>query len=259
MRLAGVVSVGILASWYVAVYRAADVDTLLEYMRLSRKETIFDYLAYRLSFMTILLTFLPGLLIAAPALFDWARRREPADISRRQTARCSWRSVLYATIPTIALVVWPGAATRYATPALLAVAALAGLCLDRLLRAASILRGSALSILAGLIAYQFVWGWIVAPLLPDTFGKTRIDAHIVEAATRAKPYTIYAPLRLDDAVLAYLDRPVRYLEGEQLMALPAPAYLLAEPQTADMIGKAARTSRSSCTRRSDTNRSASTK
>ena len=43
---AGVISVGILASWYVAVYRAADVDTLLEYMRLSRKETIFDYLAY---------------------------------------------------------------------------------------------------------------------------------------------------------------------------------------------------------------------
>jgi hypothetical protein len=39
-------------------------------------------------------------------------------------------------------------------------------------------------------------------------------------------------------VLAYLERPVRYLDAEQLMQLPAPAYLLAEAQTADMIGKA---------------------
>ena len=234
---AGVISIGILASWYVAVYRAADVDTLLEYMRLSRNETIFDYLAYRLRFMTILLTFLPGLLIAAPALLDWARRREPADIAADDRP-LFLALVLYATIPIVALVVWPGAATRYAMPALLAVAALAGLSFDRLTVRWLDLARLGLSILAGLIAYQLAWGWIVAPLLPDMFSKTRIDAHTVEAATRAKPYTVFAPLRLADPVLAYLDRPVRYLEMEELVALPAPSYLLAEPQTADMIGGA---------------------
>jgi 4-amino-4-deoxy-L-arabinose transferase-like glycosyltransferase len=235
--LAGAVSVGIMASWSIAVYRAADIDTLLEYMRLSRKETIFDYLAYRLGFMTVLVAFLPGLLIAAPALIDWARRREPADISAADRS-LFLALVLYATIPILALAVWPGAAARYAMPALLAIAALAGLCLDRLITRRVDLARLALSILAGLMAYQFIWGWIVAPLLADTFARTRIEARVVEAATRAKPYTIFALLRLDDAVLAYLDRPVRYLEGKQLMALPAPAYLLAEPQTADMIGKA---------------------
>ena len=146
--------------------------------------------------------------------------------------------MLYATIPTVALVVWPGAATRYAMPALLAVAALAGLSLDRLAVRWLDFARLGLSILAGLIAYQLAWGWIVAPLLPDMFSKTRIDAHTVEAATRAKPYTVFAPLRLADPVLAYLDRPVRYLEMEELVALPAPSYLLAEPQTADMIGGA---------------------
>lgn len=234
--LAGVVSVGIMTSWYVAVYRAADIDTLLEYMRLSRKETILDYLAYRLGFMTVLVAFLPGLLIVAPALFDWIRRRTPADIGA--TDRTLFLAlVLYATIPIIALAVWPGAAARYATPALLAIAAIAGLCLDRLIARHVDLARLALSILAGLIAYQVVWGWIVAPMLPDKFARTRIEARIVEGATRARPYTIYALLRLDDAVLAYLDRPVQYLEGEQLMALPAPAYLLAEPQTVAAIGK----------------------
>ena len=81
--------------------------------------------------MTILLTFLPGLLIAAPALFDWVRRRAPADIAAADRP-LFLALVLYATIPVVALAVWPGAATRYAMPALLAVAAIAGLCFDRL-------------------------------------------------------------------------------------------------------------------------------
>ena len=178
--LAGVVSVGIMTSWYVAVYRAADVDTLLEYMRLSRKETILDYLAYRLGFMTVLVTFLPGLLIAAPALFDWARRRAPADISA--TDRPLFLAlVLYATIPIIALAVWPGAATRYAMPALLAIAAIAGLCLRPAGRAPrSTLRGWRCRSWPALIAYQFVWGWIAAPLLPDKFARTSHRSAIVE-------------------------------------------------------------------------------
>ena len=169
--LAGVVSVGLLVSWYVAVYRVADIDTLLDYMRLSRKETIFDYLAHRLRFTTILLTFLPGLLIAAPTLFDWARRRAPADIGAEDRP-LFLALVLYATIPVLALAVWPGAATRYATPALLAVAALAGLCLDRLIARRVEIARLALSILAGLIAYQFIWGWIAAPLFADRFAKS---------------------------------------------------------------------------------------
>ena len=144
----------------------------------------------------------------------------------------------YATIPVVALALWPGAATRYATPSLLAVAALAGLCFDRVMANRADIARLALSILATLIAYQLVWGWIAAPLLADTFGKARIDAETVEAATRASSYTIFAPLRMADPVLAYLDRPVRYLEEQQLMAMPAPSYLLAEPQTAERIGKA---------------------
>ena len=91
IALAGIVSLGILASWYVAVYRAADIDTLLEYMRLSRNETIFDYLAYRLGFMTV-----PAHVPARPA----DRRAGAARLGetprtcrhrRRTTARCSWR------------------------------------------------------------------------------------------------------------------------------------------------------------------------
>ena len=235
--LAGVISVGILASWYLAVYTGADVDTLLEYMRLSRKETFADYLFYRLNFLSILLTFLPGLLVAAPALLDWAQRRAPADLAASDRP-LFLALVLYATIPVVALAVWPGSATRYAMPALLAVAAIAGLCFDRLSARRVGVTQIALSILTALIAYQLVWGWIAAPLLPDRFAKTRIDAQTIEAVTRPRPYTIFAPLRLADPVLAYLVRPVQYVEEKDLTALSAPAYLLADQRTADMIGKA---------------------
>ena len=146
--------------------------------------------------------------------------------------------MLYATIPVVALALWPGAATRYATPALLAVAALAGLCFDRLIarRARSCAAGAVDPGRADRLSARLGMDRRTAASRHVRQGAHR--AQTVEAATRAKPYTIFAPLRLADPVLAYLDRPVQYLDEKQLMALPAPAYLLADPQTADMIGKA---------------------
>ena len=132
--------------------------------------------------MTILLTFLPGLLICAPALLEWARRREPADVAADDRP-CSWRLVLYATIPIIALVVWPGAATRYAMPALLAVAALAGLSFDRLVVRWLTVARLDVSILAGLIAYQIAWGWIRRAA---SFPNVRQDAYRAQTSKRRR-------------------------------------------------------------------------
>ena len=232
--LAGFVSLAILGSWYVAVYQAADTGTLLMYMRLSSRDTLSDYLFFRLKFAGALLTFLPGLLIAAPTLLAMVRRRETADIEPRNRTLLL-ALVFYAGIATLALLVWPGAATRYAMPALPAVAAIAGLAFDRLLARRIEIARAALAILAALVVYQIAWGWIAAPLLPDTFRRSRIDAQTVEAATREKPYTIYALLRLDDAILAYLDRPVRYLPENELPTVAAPYYLLAQPSTVARI------------------------
>ena len=81
--LAGFVSLAILASWYFAVYRAADTGTLLMYMRLSSRDTLSDYLFFRLKFAGALLTFLPGLLIAAPTLLAMMRRQETVDVEPR--------------------------------------------------------------------------------------------------------------------------------------------------------------------------------
>ena len=73
--------------------------------------------------------------------------------------------------------------------------------------------------------------------MPDTFRRSRIDAQTVEAATREKPYTIYALLRLDDAVLAYLDRPVRYLPQDELPTVAAPYGIL--PAQASTVARIA--------------------
>jgi hypothetical protein len=235
--LAGIVSLAILAAWYLAVYRADDAGTLLMYMRLSSRDTLSEYLFFRLKFAGALLTFLPGLLIAAPTLLAIVRRRDTVDIEPRNRLLLL-ALVLYAGIATLALLVWPGAATRYAMPALPAVAAIAGLAFDRLLARRIDIARAALAILAALVVYQVAWGWIAAPLLPDTFRSSRIDAQTVEAATRERPYTIYALLRLDDAVLAYLDRPVRYLPQDELTTVAAPYYLLAQASTVAGIAAA---------------------
>jgi 4-amino-4-deoxy-L-arabinose transferase-like glycosyltransferase len=224
--LAGVVSLGLLVAWYAAVLPGTDAGRLLGYMRLTGEQLQGNYLVERAKLAMILLTFLPGLLLALPALADWLRRREARDIAPDDRT-LFLALTLYAGVAAVALFLWPGAATRYAMPALPAVAALGGLAFDRLSARRPVLTRISLAILAVLAGYQVVWGWIAAPGFPDGFARSRIDAGIVDAATREKPYTIYAPLRSADAVLAYLDRPARYIPVEKLVTLQAPSYFLA--------------------------------
>ena len=206
--LAGVISVGVLASWYAAVLtRAADVDTLLEYMRLSRNETIFDYRLPATNSPTILVTFLPGLLIAAPALFDWARRqrtgrhrhwghpavpgagalcnhpdRGTGGVAGRRDALCD-----------------AGLARRCRTGGALFRPAC------RAPRVKPFAAGAVYPRRAGLLSVRLGMDRRAAAS-PTRSARARIDARAVEAATRARPYTVFAPLRLADPVLR-LSRP----------------------------------------------------
>lgn len=233
--LAGVVSLGIMLAWYVAVYRSSDIATGMEYMRLSSRETLWDYLRFRLKFASIILSFLPGLILAVPLFWTWLRRRplEDVDASNRTLFLAL---TLYALTPIVPLALWPGTATRYATPALLAIAAIAGLAFDRVSQRRLRQINFALTVLAGLIAYQLVLAWIVAPLAPDLFRRSRRDAQAIEAVMLTEPLTVYAPLRQADAVLAYLPGPVVYLEGGA--APPARSYFLAHEALVDIMAKA---------------------
>jgi 4-amino-4-deoxy-L-arabinose transferase-like glycosyltransferase len=230
--LAGIISVGILGTWYVAVADISDVRTLLVYMRLASSGNEQNYLMERLNFVPILVSFLPGLPLAAPLLLAWTRRKEPSDIDEDDRTLVL-ALVLYAGIALLALALWPGTKTRYAMPALPAVAALAGLAFDRLVARRSIVPRASLAILSGLVVYQIAWGWIVAPLFPDRFSGSRIEAEVIEEATSGNPYVIFAPLRLDDTPLAYLDRPVRYVPYPDLVSLPAPSFLLIDQPSAE--------------------------
>jgi 4-amino-4-deoxy-L-arabinose transferase-like glycosyltransferase len=229
--LAGIVSLGLLLAWYAAALPGTDSGRLLGYMRLTGEQLNGNYLVERAKLAMILLTFLPGLLLALPAFAAWVRRREPGDIAPDDRT-LFLALTLYAGVAAAALFLWPGAATRYAMPALPAVAALGGLAFDRLSVRLPMLTRASLAILLALATYQILWGWIAAPAFPDRFARSRIDAGIVDAATREKPYTIYAPLRAADPVLAYLDKPARYIPVDALAALPAPSYFLARQSVA---------------------------
>jgi 4-amino-4-deoxy-L-arabinose transferase-like glycosyltransferase len=234
--LAGIVSLGLLAAWYAAALPGTDTGRLLGYMRLTGEQLNGNYFIERAKLAAILLTFLPGLLLALPALAAWLRRREPADIGPGDRT-LFLALTLYAGVAAVALFLWPGAATRYAMPAMPAVAALGGLAFDRLSVRRPTLTRASLAILSALAGYQLVWGWIVAPSFADRFATSRINAGIVAAATRDKPYALYAPLRTDDALLVYLDGPVRYVQPEDLATLPAPSFFLAHRPVAARLAK----------------------
>lgn len=233
--LAGVISLGLTLGWYVAVYHDSEVGQGLAYMRLNSHETAAGYLFNRLKFLSIFLSFLPGLIVAAPPLWNWLRRRPIADVADGDRT-IFLALALYTLAPMIPLALWPSTATRYATPALLAIAAIAGLAFDRICRSRGRQANLVATILCGLAAYQLVLAWIVAPLAPDLFRQSRRDAQAIEAVIRTRPGVVYSPLRSADNVLAYLPGPVVYLEGSATP--PAPSYFLAETAAADRLAAA---------------------
>lgn len=232
--LAGIVSLGITGAWYAAVVQPSDFWKLIGYMRLAGALNG-DYLGERIEFVAGLLAFLPGPLLALPSLFAWLSRREPADIAPADR-RLFLALVLYAGVAGTVLALWPGGgAARYALPALPALAALGGLAFDRLSIRLPALSRLALVVLSGLVVYQLAWNWIAAPGFSDSFSRSRMRAAIVEAAAADASHVIYAPIRLDDGLLAYLDRPVRYLRESELKTLPPRSYFLAPEAVAGRL------------------------
>jgi hypothetical protein len=170
--------------------------------------------------------------VVAAALWNRLWRRAPDDVADPDR-KLFLALVLYAVIPIIPLALWPGAQTRYAMPALPAVAAMAGLAVDRLAARRPELAGIPVAVLSGLMAFQFALVWIVGPLFPEAFRESRRGAEVVQGVIRADPRVVYAPLRSADRVLIYLDGPVRYLPPGAEGELTVPSYFLGEQWRAD--------------------------
>lgn len=231
--LAGLISLGGLVAWYLAVLEPSDGGNVAHYMRLELPSGFADYLAERFDFATVIVQFLPSTLFLVPAALDLVRRR--GDYVSATNRMLLVALALYGGLTLIPLALWPETQPRYAMSALLPAACIAGLAFDGTYRRLRNLARVAIAALAMLFVYQMVWGWLVAPVFWNDFASSRLDARTVSAAASDTNLLVMAPVRSADAVLAYLDRPIRYLSNDEMAAAPAPAYLLGWQENADLL------------------------
>jgi hypothetical protein len=212
-------------AWAAAVYRPNDLSTWLAYMRLGGGIDFLDYLSERVWFAGGLLIDLLPATILLPFLFTAWRRRE---LPLASNAPVIFPLVLFAGLCTLALLVWPGARTRYAMPAAPAVATLAGIAFHSIMR-----RGNhavarlAVAIVVTLFAYQLALATVVMPLFAERFGATRNAGLALDRAISAAPAPVFTIGGPHTNQLFYVTHSIRRFDDLSSKIITAPAWLLA--------------------------------
>ena len=225
-------------AWYAAVYQPGDLHLWIDHSRIWTTRGVSE--PFHFSFMKwagdgaelllrVALGWLPGLLLIVP----WVAAAIRSGTKEGDDLLVAL--LFYALGATVILAVWPGARERYALPAVLAVAAMAGLIFERFRAERPALVNAALVLAIWLAAYQIILGWLVMPLVPDLFQKNRTAGRTIAAAIEAQPGTLYA---IHDAVhmeadwdrnnnvLAYVPSRVRDIPIEELPSVPPPAWVI---------------------------------
>ncbi len=225
LMLAGAIAGGLIGLWYYAVYQPGDLGTWMSHGRLNLKLSPLNYIFDLSGFgFTLILKLLPGILLAVPAaVAAWRNSSE-----RRNDLVLAL--ALYALCCTLVLMFWPGTQGRYAMPMTFAIAALAGLAFDRLRSEQPALVNMSVAVLCGLTAYKLILNWLVMPLAPALFDRTRAEGRLISAAVEQHP----APLRLSSDlrfnynVLVHVDAPKRIVK-DIVAAANAPGWMIVTP------------------------------
>jgi 4-amino-4-deoxy-L-arabinose transferase-like glycosyltransferase len=215
-----------LIAWYAAVYRHGDFQLWADQSRLHGTGTFSVYLLSRTHFVAqLLLEMLPGLLVAVPFVLALAKKRELLRDDLVLALLC------YATMCTLPLIVWPNANTRYAMPAILAVAALAGLGYERARAEWPRMLDVAFGLALTFAVYGVAIGWIAMPLRPDLFQASRISADKMLAEMRQSPAPLICTFNsINNNVISYLPAPIHMVPIAEFSKLKAPlwAYIYAD-------------------------------
>jgi 4-amino-4-deoxy-L-arabinose transferase-like glycosyltransferase len=210
-------------AWACVVYQPGDMPVWLDYMRLIPRTNIANYLIERGRFGgTLLLDLLPAILFTP---FFWMQREESLNGEKRALMEMLF---WYAGAATLALFFWSGANTRYAMPAAPAVAVIAGLAFDDLWQRRRLIVRLAITLLAGLMVYQFALVCIVMPIFAARFGASRIAGFaIAQAVGQSTPvFNVGGP---NPNQLFYVSRPIRRISREEALHLKIPAWLVLAP------------------------------
>lgn len=226
--LLGLVPAAAVGAWYGLVYQPGDFAGWMLQSRLADEPSSNSPL-WRMVRVAgfIAVECLPGLLLAVALAVSRSRPRERFD----DLASLLWA---YASVCTVLLILWPGANGRYAMPAVLAIATLAGLALPRF-RSRLVAR-VAVGATVALLIYGMALNLIAMPLFPDRFRASAARGRGITQVIAAQPQPIYATLgSVNRNTLVYLPASVRLRPIEALTSIPAPSWLLATPSQAQAL------------------------
>ena len=212
-----------IVTWGAIVYRPGDEAVWLRYARLSTAPLAFsDYLAgvaRLLGMMSVELV--PAIILVPFAPHPWGARRAGPDVPA--IAAPLW---LYSAACTAALIVWPGAAARYAMPIAPALCVLAGLAGDALETSKySSLRRLTSGLLCVLVIYQLVLVFVVMPLYAEAFGGSRLAGELITRAIDNAPAPVFCT-DLNTNQLFYVRAPLRCIGATEWASIPPPAWLI---------------------------------
>jgi len=208
----------VVLAWGIAVYQAGDEHSWRSVHSMWARPWRDYFDRNLLAIAQLLLELMPAVLLAPLAVW-----RGPASERSPPIVR---PLLLYATLSTAIIVVWPGFASRYVMPIAPAVAVLGGIGWDAIKRTKfSRLRWLAGGIVTTAVLLKLAYVTIAMSLYPDRFGKTRLDGQAIERVIRAAPAPVFCT---DFATnqLFYVRMPIQCLSREALASFTAPAWLV---------------------------------
>jgi hypothetical protein len=229
--IANTVAASLVGAWYVAVASNGDASGWIIHSRLSTDVPLTRILHDHLDFIvSLFFEWLPCSLLLGPAIAIAAR----PETSKNDLLLAS---LLYASGCTLVLLFWPGGvATRYAMPALPALAVMAGLMFERLRYDRPKLTAGALIVAQSIALYVIVLGWVAMPLAPKLFQRSRQASEPINEIHKDNPGPIFAlSADLDYNILAHVTAHTLILDPAELEKIAAPALLLLKPPEVLML------------------------
>jgi hypothetical protein len=225
LGLVGLVPAAVTVAWYYSVYTPGDESDWVRHSRLKAPD-LGAWFAENARFLVqSLLDFLPGWLLLVPLASRVLRRPQSEEDDLLAVL------ILYSVVCLALLLFWPGARTRYAMPVILPIAAGAGIAFDRLRSEWPRLIKATSLMVAALVAYRVVLGWIVMPLMPAPFQQARINGQQVAAIVAAQPAPIYVARRATGQnIMVYVPFYIREVAFESIAAAPPPFWAFVHPE-----------------------------
>lgn len=215
----------IIGAWYVAVYQPSDASDWMAHSRLlttTGLQLVRDHLDFVKSMIAEVL---PATILIGPAVVLIWRRWQTSGHD------LMFAAVLYSTICTAVLVVWPGGiAVRYAMPATMTLAVVCGLMFEQWRYSHPRVIASALFVTYLIFGALLVRGWVAMPLWPHLFQESQIAGKAIAAALERRPGPLYVIGNSTELnMLVYVRRQVRSVTVQDLARLARPAIAVMNP------------------------------